>query len=286
MLTSGEGFDSAGGRAVANHIFTLASGRTVGVSAAGDPASNRLVAFCHPTPGAGGFDPDPHVTERSGVHLVMLDRPGYGASEPLLPHEPATVGRQADDLAEYLRASLSAARNQAGVDFGSVGVVGWGTGGMVALSLAARHPELVDRVAAVSTAAPVGLAFDPDTQERLPFTLASLGVDSDDPVLRRSGLSNRLLRTLDDAAQQGLAGAQADFTAIRDHGWTRQLRRIRATSILVYGDDDPSAFVEDGRWYRRRMPRSRTRVVRVAGAGRLTLVSEWRRILAQVTPRL
>ena len=269
---------------MANHLFTLASGRTVGVSAAGDPVSNRLVVFCHPTPGAGGFDPDPSVTERSGVHLLMLDRPGYGASEPLRPGEPPTIERQADDLAEYLRAAVSTARSQSGVDFGSAGAIGWGTGGMVALALAARHPDLIDRVATVATASPVGLAFDPDVQERLPFTLASLGIDERDRVLERAGLRNRLARMLDDGSEQGLAGAKADFTAIRDGDWTRRLRRITATSLLVYGDDDPSAFVEDGRWYRRRMPRSRTRVVRVAGAGRLALVSEWRRILRQVAP--
>ncbi|WKK72245.1 hypothetical protein Q0F99_04400 [Rathayibacter oskolensis] len=51
---------------MANHRFELRSGRGIGVSAAGDPIADRLVVFCHPTPGAGGFDPDPLVTGPGG----------------------------------------------------------------------------------------------------------------------------------------------------------------------------------------------------------------------------
>lgn len=139
---------------MADRQFVLESGRGIGISAAGDPGARRLVMLCHPTPGAGGLDPDPLVTGPWGVHLLSLDRPGYGVSDPLADDSEATFQHRADDLAEYVRRSEDQAHETQRVDFGAIGVVGWGTGGRVALAFAARHPDLVDRVTVVGTASP------------------------------------------------------------------------------------------------------------------------------------
>ncbi|QHC67774.1 alpha/beta fold hydrolase [Rathayibacter sp. VKM Ac-2759] len=288
---------------MANHRFELRSGRGIGVSAAGDPIADRLVVFCHPTPGAGGFDPDPLVTGPWGLHLLILDRPGYGASDPV-DAAHSSVQDRADDLAEYLRRSERTARMVEGARFGSVGVVGWGSGGVFALSLAARHPDLVDRLAIVGTPAPpqAGVLVRPTgAWERreilegedasaiaaaLPADvpgLASLGVDSDDPVLTsHGGLRNRLQRMLGEGWRQGPGGAATDLVALRDGSWADELDRVTASSLIVHGDADPVASAEDGRWYRSRLADARTATV--DGTGRLALVREWRRILDHVAP--
>jgi pimeloyl-ACP methyl ester carboxylesterase len=276
---------------VANNMVTLRSGRSLGLSATGDPIARRLVLFCHPTPGAGLFDPDPVITSKWGVHVVMLDRPGYGPT-PLEGDEgadargrggePPTIQHRADDLAEYLQSAADAARGAGGVAFGSVGVVGWGTGGMVALSLAGRHPELVDRVATVNTAAPHGLTFDPAVQALAPFSRESLFILPDDPALERPGLGNRIDRMLIEAGRHGSDGVESDRRMLADHGWTRDLGRIRAHVKLIHGDDDPNSDIEDGRWYRRRIRRADT--VRVPDEGALAIATRWRRILNHVAP--
>lgn len=265
---------------MAHHMTTLPSGAAVGFSAAGDPLSQRLVLFCLPTPGAGIFDPDPIVTNTWGVHLVSLDRPGYGST-------PAGTGvsliqDRADDLAAFLGASRDAARSSGATVFGPAGVVGWGTGGMVALSLAARHPELIDRVAAFQTAAPQGFAFDPSLQALPPFGMPALGIPSDDPLLERPGLRNRLERMLESAGEQGDAGTSWDRKALADHSWTSELGGVEADVRLIYADDMGDVDRNDGAWYRRRIPSAR--IVRVSSGGALALVTEWDRILAHVAP--
>jgi pimeloyl-ACP methyl ester carboxylesterase len=271
---------------MANHLFTLASGRSLGVSASGDPASGRLVMVCHPTPGAGGFDPDPVVTQRSGTHILSIDRPGYGASDPLRAGEATTIEARADDIAAFLSRSEQVARSSGGSRYGRVGVVGWGTGGMVALSLAARRPDLVDRVVAVGVPIPTTQTFDPVLQGLVPYRLASLDVDPTDPALRMRGLRNRLDRMLAEAGLQGSGGSEWDRLALRHHGWIHELGRVRASTLLVYGEGvsgrDELATVEDGAWYRRRLPRGSARVVRVRGAATLAIASVWGRLLAHV----
>src|SRR5919108_3006765 len=129
--------------------FVVESGRRVAVHLTNTralwPASEeRLVVFCHSAPGAGSFDPDPARTKASKTTLLSVDRPGYGRSDPVSSGCWSTVASAADDIAAVLD-NLGAVQ---------VGVAGWSAGGRVALALAARPPDLVDRVVVAATPAP------------------------------------------------------------------------------------------------------------------------------------
>jgi pimeloyl-ACP methyl ester carboxylesterase len=270
---------------LANHLFELDNGRNVGVSSAGDPIALRLVVFCHPTPGAGGFDPDPVVTSQWGVHLLSVDRPGYGASDPLGDDEPRTFAARADDIAAFIRYSSSVAHQTSGTDFGRIGVVGWQSGGWVALALAARHPEIVDRLAIVDTPMPPDHA--PDLRQP-PFGLDMLGIDSDDPVLGRPGVENRLNRMLEQAAVHGDSGLQADLASMgtEDHPDASLTKAsfdgLSAAAKLIYGEGRVQTSPDDGHWYQHLVPKAD--VVRVQNGGSLSIVTQWEKILAHVAP--
>lgn len=154
---------------------------------------------------------------------------------------------------------------------------------MVALSLAARHPDLVNRVAVVNTAAPRRMAIVRDERTMLPFDRDALFIRPDDPALAKPGLGNRIDRLLDEAGRQGAAGLEEDRRMLADHRWAKELSRIQAEVVLVYGDDHPDVSMADGRWYRSRIPRART--ARVPGGGALTIAERWGKILAHVAPR-
>ncbi|MCU1481634.1 MAG: hypothetical protein JWQ19_2420 [Subtercola sp.] len=292
---------------MANQHYVLPSGRALGMTALGDPSSRRLVVVCHPTPGAGGFDPDPLVTAASGLQLLMIDRPGYGASDPLPRDEDPAVERHADDVAEVLRHSARASTGATTADFDSVGVIGWGAGGgATALSLAARYPDLVDRLAVVATPRVDGPglidpvrrmlklsrieAFSPRSHlERVirshtDLSAESLGIDQAElsrAAPENKGVTGRFARMLVDASRQGATGLANDMLSFRDRSWAHDLPAITAQTLLVYGTVDVSTTARDGNWYRKRIADSR--VVEVKGAGEFVYVSEWPRLLEHMS---
>jgi pimeloyl-ACP methyl ester carboxylesterase len=303
---------------MADRTFTLRSGRVLGLSAFGDSDAERLVVFCHPAPGSSMFDPDPDASAERSAHIVAIDRPGYGSSEPWPTGEWPSITRAADDIAEYLR-SVVVAESVIGVSRPhTVGVVGWSAGGRVALALAARHPQLVDRVAIVGTPAPneevpwiepqlqalsdrlaamepddaraqlrgmlqpqadaVGAASEP---EDVPLDLLGIGA-VDQQALARRGLRDRLGRMLVDAFRQGTVGVADDILSYTARPWGFDLADVAAKTLVVAGQADSIAGHAHAAWYQRSLPDARLELV--PGVGHLVVAPMWERILAHVAP--
>jgi pimeloyl-ACP methyl ester carboxylesterase len=266
--------------------------------------TGRTIVWCHPTPGAGTFDPDPDHTWRRGVTLLAVDRPGYGASDPVPDTAWGSVSRAADDLATVLRR----------VGGAPVGVVGWAAGGWIAFSLAARHPQLVDRVVVLGTPAPHDhIPWMPTDHhvllERLrglpPATvratllqhltgmiprdmrdaaaLSLLGVSAaDDQVLAQPAARDRLTQMLTAAFTQGAMGMVTDIAGYGLHPWGFEPHEVQAKTLLLYGSKDPIAGSRHGMWWQKQLPNARLEVV--PGAGHLLVIPMWNRVLAHLAP--
>ncbi|MBW8871996.1 MAG: alpha/beta fold hydrolase [Leifsonia sp.] len=231
---------------MAHHLVQLRNGRHVGVTGLGDPMGKRLVIMCHPSPGAGGFDPDPPATSTAGIRMIGLDRAGYGASDPA-PDSADPLRTWLDDLDEYLRNVENIAKSVAGTDFGAVGVLGWGVGAVYATGLAARHPDLVNRVALIEpTGATPARLQAAESGEPLDARLedaAALG--------RYPGASDRLREMLTSAGDDP-AGAHLDARVMRQPRWPDGLAKVRARTVILSSDQS------DGVWYRRQIHRARS----------------------------
>lgn len=302
---------------MANLQFTLNGGRKLGLTAFGEPTAKRVVIFCHAAPGSSEFDPDPTASVGANVHILAFDRPGYGSSDPLPAGEWPSVFGAADDIAEYLRSSESAAHTLGQHELDSVGVVGWSAGGRVALALAARHSDLVDRVAVVGTPAPNDEVqwIDPELSkmsERLAMLppdaavaeltqllaaqvppvadpsdpeahapLSTLGAtDADAGILEYPGAIQRLDGMLRDAFRQGTVGLAADILAYTARPWGFDLSAVEAKTLLLYGEADDVAGRAHARWYRKHLPDARLEMV--PGVGHLLIIPTWERVLAFV----
>jgi pimeloyl-ACP methyl ester carboxylesterase len=289
-----------------SEMVALASGRRVALHRLAEGNGQRTVVFCHPAPGAGNFDPDPAETPRRPVTLIAPDRPGYGQSDPLPADQWATVSQSADDLAELLRQ----------IGGGPVGLAGWSAGGRVALALAARHPELVDRVVVLSTPAPdeevpwippelkqgiealrgrppaevhnafaaqfAELVTEDVSDEALLSLLAY--TPADDVALGRPGARARVLLMLRAAFAQGVTGLAADVAGYTMAPWGFEPAAVQAKTLCLYGDADPVAGSRHGAWWQKALPNARLEMV--PGAGHMLVISMWRRALSHLAPGL
>jgi pimeloyl-ACP methyl ester carboxylesterase len=282
---------SRNGRAVAVHDLTP-----------GAPADAPVVLLCHAAPGSGAFDPDPATTASRGVRLLAPDRPGYGGSDPV--HDGfATVGDAADDAAALLADTLAAGA--------TAGVAGWSAGGRVALALAARHPDLVGRVAVIAAPAPDeevpwygeenravvdalrglpprdavaalgaalgGLPLEPEV------LLDLAGVGAADAAVLTPAVRRRVLHMLEVATARGAAGMVADLAGYTLAEWGFTPSGVAADVLLAYGADDERVPPAHGEWYRARLPSAELQVW--PGVGHLVVVPAWGRVLDHLLDR-
>jgi pimeloyl-ACP methyl ester carboxylesterase len=215
------------------------------------PASETLIRL----PGAGTFDPGPAETAARTVDLIAVDRPGYGGSEALDAGEWLSVDRGADDVAEVLR--------ERGTN--RVSVAGWSAGGRIALALAARHPDLVDRVAVIATPAPdeavpwipaeqrdalnalrgksadevhaaltaqmAGLVpSDPAAPEAMGLIGSS---PADEQVLARGDVKDRLVTMFGEAFAQGATGMVAEIAGYCLRPWGFEPADVSQKTLLL-----------------------------------------------------
>jgi pimeloyl-ACP methyl ester carboxylesterase len=266
--------------------------------------ADRTVAFCHAAPGSGAFDPDPAQTSARAVTLLAVDRPGYGGSEPVDSEEWASVAGAADDVADVLDQ----------LETGPVGVAGWSAGGRVALALAARRPDLVDRVAVLATPAPDEEVpwIPPEQQQGLealrgqppatvhaalaeqlapmvprdpsaPEAVELLAATSDDNrALEMPGARERLGVMLTAAFAQGAAGMAADIAGYCLQPWGFEPADVKANTLLLNGARDATAGPRHGSWWQERLPDARLEVV--PGAGHLLVIPTWDRVLSHLAP--
>jgi len=220
--------------------------------------------------------------------------------------EWASVSSAADDLAFVLDRTVQT----------PVGVVGWSAGGRVALALAARHPDLVDRVAVLGTPAPNEQIpwIAPEQQaelERLrgqtadavrasleeqfaplipPNTsvadvLPLLGTSAaDNAVLAQADVRERLILMLEAAFTQGSTGLASDVAGYSLQPWVFETHAVQAKTLLLYGSRDPVAGPKHGKWWQKNLPNARLEVV--PDAGHLLIVPMWHRVLSHLAPNI
>ncbi|HZD26397.1 MAG TPA: alpha/beta hydrolase [Alphaproteobacteria bacterium] len=184
--------------------------------------------------GAGGLMPNDRMiaklAEGYRVHAPLL--PGYGES------------RGEEGLYDMLDVTLHTGDVIAALGLTQPLLVGHSMGGMIAAELAATAPNDVERLVLI---APAGLWLDdrpiPDLFSKLPFELPALlfhdvdfgkelmtaGLALDDPEFLQAFL-------VMNARRLGMAGKL--LFPIPERGLARRLYRIRARTLVLWGEND------------------------------------------------
>lgn len=189
---------------------------------------------------------------------LAIDHRDIGDSDPYT--QPYTTADQADDAAGVLHA-LGIARAH---------VVGISMGGFIALELALRHPELVERLVLVSTSA----GGSTHTQPSAEFVGHMLL-----PEYRTGEIGERARRTYAAIMAPGYCETHPDeweriaenaryqpqsdesyqrqWMACQTHDTTARLGQIAIPTLVVHGDFDPLVPVQNGRHLAANIPGAR-----------------------------
>jgi pimeloyl-ACP methyl ester carboxylesterase len=173
------------------------------------------------------------------VHAV--DLPGFGQTG--LPPRAWGVGEYAD----WTRALLAAL----GLD--RVSIVGHSHGGRIAIQLASHHPELVDKLVLVDAA---GVRAPRTLRWYRRVAIAKLAKH----VLNRLGPGGRALgrRLVGRTASADYAATaevlRPTFNRLVSADLTPLLPRVRASTLLIWGENDADTPLRDGETMQRLIP--------------------------------
>ena len=255
--------------------------------------SGRPLLFVHGTVGPGSWPS--LVGELRGVRAIVLDRPGWGLSEPLdfSKHAYRKVA------ADVLRGVLDV------LDIDRVDVVGGSIGDVWALSLAEHHPSRVGRIVLLGAGPMVSEMPVPSFIRALASPLGAI-------IVRLPVNPGRLRSILRDSGhgasldagripdqfiewRLSLANDTASMRHERDmvrsiltrSGWKPgfmyddgQLGRIEQPTLLVHGTADPAGSVDLWRRVVGAMPHGELQVI--DGAGHMPWFDEPRQVAAHV----
>jgi pimeloyl-ACP methyl ester carboxylesterase len=262
---------------LADEALRLEDGRLLAWAEWGDP-QGAPVLFFHCSPGSRLLCPDEAATGVAGVHLITVDRPGYGRSDarsqPTLLGFAKDVGRLIDHL--WL---------------GRISVVGWSGGGQYAAACAALLGERVNTLALAGTPAPdEHVPWLPDGARPLaerartdpggaldaarragqrfvdePARAGEAWEGRTDVLIRgRPGVDEALVGMWREAFRTGADGFAADLVA-GSTNWGFDAAHVRARSHLFYGEDDSVVVPAHGKWWAAALPKATLRVVRHTG---------------------
>lgn len=254
-----QAIESRTGNSPTAQSIELRDGRTLTYAERGAKKGAQLLFF-HGTPGARSCVPDPVAVWHNDVHLVTIDRPGYGRSTP---NPGRTVVDWADDVEQLVDAL--------GIDH--FAVAGLSGGGPHALACGALLPDRVSVVGVLSGMAPmntsdgihgmslsnkIGLLVAKYVPSMLPVALRSMArqarddpeglveevrsnySESDQRVLDDSDIRFRMAREVEMAYEQGTSGHVADLRSVTQP-WGFDLSDLSVPVRLWHGGEDRNA---------------------------------------------
>jgi pimeloyl-ACP methyl ester carboxylesterase len=257
----------------------LGDGRQLAYDDVGD-AGGFPVVYLHGCPDSRlTRHPDDAVAARAGVRLVAVDRPGYGASDPPADSSRLTMARDVVALIDALGLAPCA-------------VLGWSSGGPIALACAFVAPDKVDAVGVVAAPLPTPTdeGVDDVVEAMLPYVVPE-GLTRElalehiregksreylDDLDSVPGLADQLATGMLGAAARGNTGAAFDVRNLMTP-WEFALADIAPPVRLWYGSRDDVAGVAAGEQLAADLPTATLDVV--DGASHLLLLTHWTEIL-------
>jgi pimeloyl-ACP methyl ester carboxylesterase len=204
---------------------------------------------------------------------LSVDLPGYGESPP--GKEPATIPGYADLLVDLIQE----------VTDQPVVLVGHSMGGMISLTIALSHPELIERMVLIGPtisgqlSSRINLTLAPFVfLERLPLLgkivpILEPVVGITDQLLRPTQFADRTgiteedyMRIRADVRHPGQGRVRAEcYRAMRKHDLRGKLGEIKTPALVIWGMEDNTVPLRDASVVAREWPDADLRIIPNAG---------------------
>jgi pimeloyl-ACP methyl ester carboxylesterase len=263
-------------------IVELPDGRRLAFDDVGDPAGVPVL-YLHGCPDSRlTRHPDDSIAERAGVRLIAVDRPGYGSSDPPSDWTLSSVVRD-----------LVAGLDQLEIE--RCAVLGWSSGGPVALACAAAFPDRFGPVglAAATVPAPVDGGIDDIVKEVVPLVVPAnltpslarewIGEGKSAPYQRDlesvPGLVDQLVVGAMAATAAGLSGVEFDIRNLMT-AWTFDPSEVESKVVLWYGDCDDVVASSVGVALAEQLPNASLEIIE--GASHLLPLVHWSTLIEEL----
>jgi pimeloyl-ACP methyl ester carboxylesterase len=261
----------------------LAGGRRLAYDDIGDP-DGRPIVYLHGCPDSRlTRHPDDSIAAKAGVRLIAVDRPGYGSSDPPADWTLESVARDIAALVDHL-------------GIGRCAVLGWSSGGPVALACAATFPAMFSAVGMAAATVPTSPEgrIDDVVNEIVPLVVpADLTPALALEFLREAksptylgdldsvaGLADQLVTGLLAATAGGFTGVEFDIRNLMTP-WSFDASAIETPVLLWYGQCDDVVAPSVGVALAGQLPNARLEIIE--GASHLLPLVHWSTLLEELT---
>jgi 3-oxoadipate enol-lactonase len=219
------------------------------------------------------------IVQRLKNNFTVLAFDTRGSGKTAKPEEAYTIGQMAGDAATFMEQICGKA----------VRVLGFSMGGTVAMELAISRPELVERLALVSTPPSWNGPFPPPEHTRELFRRTDVSPELLTEVYETIFGSEYRKRTpaqgyidlrLNDENPQPLYAYLNQLHALETHELNKNIPSISAPTLIVAGNEDKVVPPQNASWLKENIPGARLKLFE--GAGHMIPVEMPDRLAAEI----
>jgi pimeloyl-[acyl-carrier protein] methyl ester esterase len=201
--------------------------------------------------------------------VYLVDLPGMGRSSSISPYT-------LDNIAKEIKANLPIKR---------FNVLGWSLGGQVAMSLAIRIPEFVEKLILMSTTPcfvekkdwPYGvnkqffLNFEMEAKQNLNNTLMKFFLIQTRGFDDSKNMMRFLKNTFIEKRDENKSGMQSALNVLKETDLRNEVRKIDKPTLIITGDKDRLTSLKASIWLYEKIKRAKLKEIK--GANHMPFIS-------------
>ena len=201
--------------------------------------------------------------------VYLIDLPGMGGSSSISPYT-------LDNIAKEIKAN---------VPIKKCNILGWSLGGQVAMSMAIRMPEIIEKLILMSTTPcfvekkdwPYGvnknffLNFEIEAKQNLNNTLMKFFLIQTRDINDSKNVMRFLKNTFIEISDDNKSGMQSALNVLKETDLRNEIKKIDKPTLIITGDKDRLTSLKASIWLYEKIKRAKLKEIK--GANHMPFIS-------------